>query len=222
MQRLHEDDLAGHLLRQAGRTAADVNEQTLAGSLMKSQILSIESKHKGWASFSIASIRLPDGTFVQREIEDHGSAVAVLAFDPERKMAILVQQFRAPPFLTSGQEYTLETIAGIVEDADCKTAARREALEEAGLRLRTLERIATVWTMPGISTERMTLYLAVYEPADRIAAGGGVASEHENITVIEIALADLAMLMDAGELVDMKTLTLTQALKIRHPELFVQ
>jgi hypothetical protein len=49
-----------------------------------------------------------------------------------------------------------------------------------------------------------------------------VATEHENISVVEIGLGDLAKLMDAGELVDMKTLALTQALKMRHPELFVQ
>jgi nudix-type nucleoside diphosphatase (YffH/AdpP family) len=189
---------------------------------MKSQILGMETKYKGWASFSIASIRLPDGQFVQREIEDHGAAVAVLAFDPERKMAILVQQFRAPPFLTLGQEHTLEAIAGIVEDSDCNTAARREALEEAGLQLRSLERIATVWTMPGISTERMTLYLAAYALTDRITEGGGVATEHEDISVVEIELDKLAALMEAGELVDMKTLALTQALKLRHPKLFVQ
>jgi nudix-type nucleoside diphosphatase (YffH/AdpP family) len=188
---------------------------------MKSEILDIETKYEGWASFSVGRIRLPNGQIIQREIEDHGAAVAVLAFDPERRTAVLVEQFRAPPFLTMGQELTLEAIAGIVEDVDCATAAQREALEEAGLQLRSLECIATVWTMPGISTERMTLYLAVYGPADRVAKGGGIATEHENITVVEIELHALAELMDAGGLVDMKTLVLTQALRLRRPELFV-
>jgi len=52
--------------------------------------------------------------------------------------------------------------------------------------------------------------------------GGGLATEHEDISVVEIELGKLAALMEAGELVDMKTLVLTQALKLRHPELFVQ
>jgi hypothetical protein len=78
---------------------------------MKCEIISIETKYKGWARFSVVTVCLPNGQFVQREIEDHGSAVAVLAFDPERKTAILVQQFRAPPFFSSGQEHTLEAIA---------------------------------------------------------------------------------------------------------------
>jgi len=50
---------------------------------------------------------------------------------------------------------------------------------------------------------------------------GGVATEHENVTVVEIELGKLAELMDAGELVDMKTLVLAQALKMRYAELFL-
>jgi hypothetical protein len=36
---------------------------------------------------------------------------------------------------------------------------------------------------------------------DRHTESGGVAPEHENITVVEIELGKLAELMDAGELV---------------------
>ena len=39
---------------------------------------------------------------------------------------------------------------------------------------------------------RMTLYLAAYRPTDRITRGGGVANEHENISVVEIELGKLA------------------------------
>jgi hypothetical protein len=74
--------------------------------------------------------------------------------------------------------------------------------------------------MPGISTERMTLYLAAYGPADRVADGGGVAAEGEDIAVVELTLKALAELMERGALVDMKTLALTQALRLRRPELF--
>jgi hypothetical protein len=66
----------------------------------------------------------------------------------------------------------------------------------------------------------MTLYLAAHRPTDRITRGGGVATEHENISVVEIELGKLAELMDAGEVGDMNTLVLAQALKMRHPELF--
>lgn len=188
--------------------------------MKKHELVSLETRHKGWASLSVAKIRLPDGKVIDRDVEDHGAAVAVLPFDPDHKTAILVEQLRAPPFVALGQEHTLEAIAGIVEGEDALDAARREALEEGGLELRDLERVATAWSAPGISTERMTLYLAVYQPAHRIAAGGGVAHEDENIRVVEMSLAALADLMEAGELVDMKTLVLTQALRLRRPQLF--
>jgi nudix-type nucleoside diphosphatase (YffH/AdpP family) len=163
---------------------------------------------------------LPDGRIVKREIEDHGSAVCVLPYDPVRRMAILVRQFRAPVFFSAQQEETLEAVAGILEETDPAACARREAHEEAGLALRSLEPVASAWTMPGISTERMFFYLAPYGLKDRVADGGGVAAEHECISVVEMTLADVAALSDTGHLVDLKTLVLAQALRLRHPDLF--
>jgi nudix-type nucleoside diphosphatase (YffH/AdpP family) len=187
----------------------------------KHELVSLDEKHKGWANFTVARIRLPDGTLIDREVEDHGAAVAVLPYDPQRKTVVLVEQFRAAPFLSDGQEQTLEAVAGIIDEADCAAAARREALEEAGLQLGALEYVATCRTMPGISTEKMTLYLAAYRLADRVAAGGGLDSENENIQVVEMNATDFGALLAAGELVDMKTLALGQALQLRHPEFFI-
>jgi hypothetical protein len=74
--------------------------------------------------------------------------------------------------------------------------------------------------MPGISTERMDLFLGSYTAADRVSAGGGLATEHEEIEVIELPLADLVALVEAGEDMDMKVLALVQTLRLRRPELF--
>jgi nudix-type nucleoside diphosphatase (YffH/AdpP family) len=126
-----------------------------------------------------------------------------------------------PVFLATGGDETLEAIAGIVEGNEEPTAcARREAYEEAGLRLEVLEHVASAWTMPGVSTERMHFYLAPYTPADRAAAGGGLAAENERITVVEITLAELAGLADSARLDDMKALMLMQTLRLRRPDLF--
>ena len=75
-------------------------------------------------------------------------------------------------------------------------------------------------TMPGISTERIHLYLGAYDAADRTGAGGGLDAEEEHITVVEMPLADLAAQADAGQLMDAKTMLLVQTLRLRRPDLF--
>jgi nudix-type nucleoside diphosphatase (YffH/AdpP family) len=182
--------------------------------------LQIDTVYQGWGRYLVATIRLPDGQTVRREIEDHGQAVGVLPYDAERRTALLVRQFRAPVFLAARQEETLEAIAGIQEGPDPAACVRREAFEEAGVRLDALEHVVAAWTMPGISTERMDLYLAPYRTTDRIGAGGGLPEEHENTTVVELGLAELAAMADAGELTDLKTFGLVQTLRLRRPDLF--
>lgn len=187
---------------------------------MAVEIVRTELAHSGWTKLLIATIRLPRGQIVRREIEDHGTAVCVLPYNRERRTAILVRQFRAAVFLAEQQEETLEAIAGVVEEADPKDSARREALEEAGLALGELEHVLTGWTMPGLSTERMHFYLSVYRDQEFGKAGGGVALESEQTTAVEISLGELAQMADSGRLVDVKTVLLVQTLRIRLPSLF--
>jgi nudix-type nucleoside diphosphatase (YffH/AdpP family) len=187
---------------------------------MTFQIASTDILHAGRSKFLILTVRLPDGQTMRREVEDHGAAVCVLPYNSERRTAILVRQFRAPVFLAAQQDDMLEAIAGIVESTDPKECGRREAWEEAGLRLKTLEHVGTVWTMPGVSTERMHLYLAACRDSDRAGPGGGLAGEHENTTVDELPLRELAARADAGRLDDMKTMLLVQTLRLRRPDLF--
>jgi nudix-type nucleoside diphosphatase (YffH/AdpP family) len=185
------------------------------------RIVSMRPVHEGWASFSIATIRLPDGREITREIEDHGRAVAVLPFDPVRKVCLLVIQPRFAAMVAGCETPFVEAPAGRLDEADPVDCARREALEECGVRLGALEHVVASWTMPGVSTERIDLYLAAYAESDRVTAGGGLAHEDEDIEVVEMPLAELAALTDAGRLVDMKTLVLALALRARRSDLFV-
>ncbi len=184
------------------------------------EITHIETVHSGWAKFLIATVRLPDGRTFRREIEDHGAAACVLPYDPERRTAVLVRQFRVPVYYAAREPHTLEAIAGIVEEADPAETARREAREEAGLDLGAIEPVGRGWTMPGISTERMHLYLATY--GGRAREGRGGVDEDEDITAVELALHELARMADAGKLGDIKTLVLVRTLRLRRPELFLK
>lgn len=188
---------------------------------MPTEIIDVKTLHHGWSRLLKLKIRPANGQVIERELEDHGAAVAVLPYDPERRTAILVRQLRAPVFFAAGEDTMLEAVAGLLEEDDPAECARREATEEAGLRLQQLERVTTAWTMPGISTERMHLYFAHYRSEDRRGAadeyGGG---DGEFTAVVEVPLADLARQADAGELTDLKTLFLVQTLRLRQPQLF--
>ncbi|MBV8798506.1 MAG: NUDIX hydrolase [Alphaproteobacteria bacterium] len=188
---------------------------------MTAEILDKNTVHEGWAKYSVLTVRLADGTTAKRELEEHGPAVTVLPYDPERKVATLVRQFRAPVLAAAGEATSTEAIAGLTDGEDPQEAARREALEETGLKLSALEPVGFLWTMPGLSTERMYLYLAPYAETGKVGKGGGAKGEHENITVLELSLRELAAMADDGRLADMKTFALLQTLRLRKPELFV-
>lgn len=187
---------------------------------MAPQIRGTRTVHEGWSTFLVADLTMPDGKRLTREIEDHGRAVCVLPYDPERRVALLIQQFRAPLFYAEGVTELLEAPAGLLDEADAEDGVRREAYEETGVRLTRLEPVSSVWSMPGISSERMQLFLGAYAEGDRIGPGGGLADEGEDITVVEMPLSRLAAMSDSGELTDLKTLALTLALRLRHPGLF--
>jgi nudix-type nucleoside diphosphatase (YffH/AdpP family) len=115
----------------------------------------------------------------------------------------------------------IEAPAGMIANGEsAEDTVRREAMEEAGLRLGELEPVATCWPSPGVLSEHTHLFLAPYRPADRVGTGGGLAEEHEAITVEEIALAQLWRAAQAGELRDLKTFTLVLSLYVRRPMLF--
>ncbi len=178
--------------------------------------------YSGWGRFLLLDIELGDGRPVQRQIEDHGEAAAVLPYDPERKVALVARQPRIGPLYSGFEPHLVEAAAGMIDpgEAPADTAAR-EALEELGVRLGAVEPVLAAWSMPACSSERIHLHLASYRASDRVAAGGGMEHEGEEIEVIELPLKTLLDQADAGALTDIKTLALVWALARRRPELFV-
>nr|WP_246742417.1 NUDIX hydrolase [Microvirga splendida] len=166
------------------------------------------------------TIRMPDGRAMAREILNSADAAAVLPYDPETRKAILIRQFRAPVMHVEGRQDFLEAVAGLLDEDEPEACARRETMEEAGLRVRTLEPVGIAWSAPGFTTERLHLFLAPYTAADRVGEGGGLADEHEEIEVLEIGLDQVVEMLQQGAIADLKTIALVQALQLRHPELF--
>lgn len=176
--------------------------------------------HEGWARFLQLVLRNPHGELIRREVEDHGHAAAVLPYDPRRGTALLVRQVRTPLLLQQLPEPLLEVPAGRLDGEDAVTAGRREAKEECGVDLGELEYLGKYWTMPGLSTESIAMFLASYDAADRTSPGGGLLEESEFIEVVELPLRQLHSMWVNGEVADLKTAFMMLALKERRPELF--
>jgi nudix-type nucleoside diphosphatase (YffH/AdpP family) len=176
--------------------------------------------YEGWRKVLKLTVEMPDGRTMTREVLNSSDAAAVLPYDPERRTAILIRQFRAPVMQVEGRSDFLEAVAGLLDEDDPEACARREAMEEAGLRLDRLEPVGRSWSAPGVTTERLHLFLAPYTQASRVAEGGGLADEHEEIEVLEMGLDELAGMLERNAIDDMKTLILVQALRLRRPDLF--
>ena len=177
--------------------------------------------YSGWGRFLLLEVELGDGRKVVRQLEDHGEAAAVLPYDAERRMGLVVRQPRVGPLYSGFEPHLVEAAAGMIDAGEEAAAtAVREAFEELGVRLAAVEPVVAAWSMSAVSSERIHLFLAPYSSADRVAAGGGMAEEGEEIEVLERPLKALLAEADAGELTDLKSLTLVWALARRRPDLF--
>jgi nudix-type nucleoside diphosphatase (YffH/AdpP family) len=129
-------------------------------------------------------------------------------------VAFLVKQWRTG-LLNDDDPYLLEACAGIVDPGETpEETARREGLEEVGLKLGALRSLGTIFPSIGTLTEKMHLFLADVSEADRVGDGGGVDHEGENIEVVEIPLAELYRMARDGRIPDAKTLIIVQRLML--------
>src|SRR5262249_18465770 len=80
--------------------------------------------------------------------------------------------------------------------------AHRELAEEVGYTSKRLKKIAEFYTTPGFCDERLFLYLAEeLEPCEKVRN-----DEDEEIEIVKLPLAVLPKLIQAGEIVDAKTI----------------
>ena len=143
-----------------------------------------------------------------REVYDHGDGSAVLPLDAARGTVLLVRQFRLAAHLHGGSGFLIEACAGLNDDLAPEQAVAKEAEEELGLRLRDLSHVIDVFMSAGSLSERMSLFMARYTPADRFSAGGGAAGEGEDIEVLEMPLDAALAMIASGEIADAKTIIL--------------
>ena len=147
----------------------------------------------------------------QREVFDRGNGAAVLLYDPDRMMILLTRQFRLPTYLNDNPEGQLtEVCAGLLDGDSPEETIRREILEETGYEVAQVEKVLEAYSSPGAVTELLHYYLAAYHPGMKKTAGGGLASETEDITVFEVSYDEVLKMVRGGRIRDAKTLVLLQ------------
>ncbi len=152
-----------------------------------------------------------DGTtqVLGREVYDRGDSAAVLILCRSRQTVILTRQIRMP-ILAGGHDggLVIEVPAGLVENRTPEDAVRREVTQETGVSIGSLTKVLEVFPNPSVITERVHLFIAECEPEARRFPGGGLASEGEDIEVLEFSTAEVMEMIECGKIKDSKTIIL--------------
>lgn len=152
-----------------------------------------------------------------REVYDRGNGATIGLYNRARRTVILTRQFRIPAFVNEHHGYLIEAAAGLLDNASPEERIRLEAEEETGYRVGSVRKIFEAFMSPGSVTERVHFFVGEYQPEDRVADGGGLAEEGEDIEVLELPFAEALAMVDDGRIMDGKTIILLQYLKAVMP-----
>ena len=201
--------LASMQVRGAARVRAAIGVPILKRFAAKTEDVAVTCHREPYAKFFAVeeydlTHRRFDGTFspqITRAVFISGDAVTVLPYDPVRDRVLLIEQFRAGPFARGdAQPWQLEAIAGRIDPGETpQDAARREAVEEAGLTLGAMLDVAQYYPSPGVFAEYLYSYVAITELPDGAAGVFGVDGEAEDIRGHLMGFDDLMALVASGE-----------------------
>jgi nudix-type nucleoside diphosphatase (YffH/AdpP family) len=146
----------------------------------------------------------------QRESYDRGNAATLLPYNLKQRTVVLVRQFRYPAYVNGYDDLMIEAAAGLLDDESPEIRVRAEVEEETGYRLGEIRKIFEAFMSPGSVTEKLHFFVAEYQPDMRIGNGGGLASEGEDIEVLELPIDQALAMTGDGRIVDAKTIMLLQ------------
>lgn len=141
-------------------------------------------------------IRTPQGKILSRQILEHPGCVVMIPRTNAGKY-ILVRQYRFPL-----DRYLWEFPAGGREPGESFAgAAKRELMEETGMRPGKLDKLLEFYPTPGVSGEQMHVFLA-----SRLCPEGAPKDEDEDIKLKEFRLSQIGRMIRKGQIVDGKTI----------------
>ena len=152
-------------------------------------------------SLDVDTVQFPNGATGELEIIRHAGASAVVPFldhihgdDPQ---VLLIRQYR---YAASGFVY--EVPAGLLNEGETAEAcARRELREETGYSAEDVFPLATFFTTPGFTDERIHLF-----GATGLTPGQPELESDEFVELCPFPLKTAVRMIESGEIVDGKTM----------------
>ena len=167
------------------------------------EVLRREECHRGFFNLTRFTLRhaLYRGGWsepMMRELMHRGSCVAVLPYDPVRDEVLLIEQFRIGALDQKDNPWLTEIIAGGIEAGEsAEEVARREGMEEAGVRFNQLHRIGEFFSSPGGTSERVTVFVG--EVGEPLTPGiYGLAEEQEDIRTLVVPFEEAFNGVESG------------------------
>jgi len=152
-----------------------------------------------------------------REAYDRGNGATILLYNKANATVILTRQFRLPTFVNGNESGLLiESCAGLLDKDHPEDAIRRETEEETGYKITEVQKIFEAYMSPGSVTEIVYFFIAAYDKSMKVADGGGLEHEEENIEVLELPFAQAFDMIGTGGIKDGKTIMLLQYLRLHN------
>ncbi len=141
-------------------------------------------------------VKLPNGRTIRITLINHPGAVIIAPF-LNKDTVVMMRQFR-PALKKFIYELPAGTLDGNEPIAAC---ARRELLEETGLKAKKLTKIGSIYPVPGYSTEIIHIF-----KAEHLTMSHAQPEEYEVIETMPMTAPKVRQLLAQGKLMDAKSI----------------
>jgi len=159
-------------------------------------ISSVQKYKNNLFSVSEEHVVDPSGFEIKRAIVHHNGSAVMMAVD-DRKLILLVRQYRLP-----ARASLWELPAGKLDQGETPLqAAKRELIEETGCRAKHWKKLVTFYPSPGYVAEKMTIFLAT-----GLTEGKAQPMEDERIETRWFTAGQIEQRIQSGKIIDAKTM----------------
>jgi ADP-ribose pyrophosphatase len=149
-------------------------------------------------------VREPGGQPRRRDVVRHHGSVVIFAIDDSKNkrdpLILLERQYRH-----AAAQYLYEIPAGSLDPGEDPLAgAKRELLEETGYKAKHWTKLVRYFASPGFLGEWMQIFVA-----EGLTPGDAEPEEDEQIELFAVPLSELLREIEAGRILDAKTIAAT-------------